>query len=216
MSISTSERRRPAELAGRYVLRGQYRMCVSTGAVTVIAAKTGTAGFLFAFRWGSSTGVKAFVRYVGARFILTTGYTAAQETGCDLIMLRAYTASHGGGTAIDTGGTVTSTGELMTSQLVSLVTSARVASTTALTGSTFTIDANPMSIVSDWSSAAGDTIPRSASEAHRPAVLWDARADESPLVLAQDEGFAIRNQIVMGAVGVGRWDFTIEWDEGTV
>ena len=48
-------------------------------------------------------------------------------------------------------------------------------------------------------------------------TLWDYRqsAHEAPIVLAADEGFVIRNLILMGATGVGRWDFCVEWDEGT-
>jgi len=35
-----------------------------------------------------------------------------------------------------------------------------------------------------------------------------------PIKLVQDEGLVVRNLILMGASGVGRWDFLVEWDEG--
>ncbi len=47
-------------------------------------------------------------------------------------------------------------------------------------------------------------------------TLWnyEESAHKAPIVLGADEGFVIRNLILMGATGVGRWDFLIEWDEG--
>lgn len=212
--MSTLRQRHP-ELEGRYAIRGQYQMTVSSGAVTTIAARTATAGHLFSFRWGDTTGFHAYVRSVTARFILTTAYGTAQETGCDLIMARSYTASHTGGTAIDVGGTVTNTGKLLTHQPTSLLTSARVASTAELTAGTQTLDANALATLSDWSAAIGATVPLAASgSGSRPGVLYDGLGDKAPLVLAQDEGFVIRNLILMGATGVGRWEFTVAWDEG--
>jgi hypothetical protein len=211
------KRIRNANLDGDYALRGVYRLSASSGAVTTIAAATATAGHLFAFRWTDTT-LKAYIRYIGARFILTTAYSAAQETGCDLIMARAYSASHTSGTAIDTGGTVTGSGKYQTSQLASLVADCRIATTAALTAGTHTLDANPIASLTDWSGAVGDTIPRSTSGAMSgPGALWDARdyRFHTPLELAANEGFVIRNKILMGASGVGRWDFTVIWDEGT-
>ena len=214
--LSTVARKRPAELEGRYDLRGSYQMSIPTGAITVIAAGTTTAGHLFSFRWGSTTATKAFIKYIGAKFIATTAYTTAQETAVDLFIARGYTASHSAATAVDTGGTITSTGELMTSQAVSLVTSCRVASTVALTAGTHTLDANPLSSLNGFTGAVGDTIPRSTSGSFDGyGALFNARRDESPIVLSQDEGFVLINGPVMGAVGVGKWRFLVQWDEGT-
>lgn len=204
------------ELEGRYNIRGTYRMCVPTGAVTTIAAGTSTAGHLFAFRWGNTAGHHAYIRFIGARFILTTAYGAAQETGCDLVVARGYTASHTAQTAVDTGGTVADTGKLIQQANTSLVTSCRVAGTAALTAGTHTFDANRLGTLSEWTAAVGATVPSTAAGiASYPGVLFDAGRCGAPLVLAQDEGFVIRNLILMGATGVGRWDFTVEWDEGT-
>jgi hypothetical protein len=215
MPVSKS---RPKEFGGQYALRGSYRMMISTGAVTTIAAATATAGHLFAFRWVDSTVARCFLRLVTARFILTTAYGAAQETGCDLIVARGYSASHTGATAVDVGGTVASTGKLMTSLNTSLMAtgSCRVAGAGALTAGTHALDANPLGVLSDWSSAVGATVPTTSSGAQSAGgILYDARGDTvQPLVLAQNEGFIIRNLILMGATGVGRWDFVIEWDEG--
>lgn len=215
MSIA---KKRAREFDGSYVLRGSYRLVCSTGAVTVIAARTATAGHLLSFRWSSAV-ANGFIRYVGVKFTLTTAYGTPQETGCDLIMARSYSASHTGATAVDTGSTVMNTGKLMTSVNTSLMGTAglvRVGDTGALTAGTQTLDANPIGILSDWSGTIGDTVPRSTSGVGSGfGTLWDARGkDDPPLILAQNEGFVIRNLILMGATGVGRWDFCIEWDEG--
>lgn len=208
-----------ADMGGGYELRGSYRLVASTGAVTTIAARTATAGHLFAFRWApaSLTTYNAYVRYVGVKFTLTTAYGSAQETGIDMIVARSYTASHTGATAIDMGSSV-ATNKYATAQNTSLAGVSglcRIADTGALTAGTQTLDANPIGILSDWSGAVGDTIPRSTSGASSGfGALWDARSSGFPLVLADDEGFVLRNLILMGATGVGRWDICVEWDEG--
>ena len=214
MSQIASQRRRHPELESRYNPRGSYRINVSTGSVTTVAARTTTAGHLFAFRWADTSGAHCYVRKISARFTLTTAYGTAQETGCDLIVARSYTASHSGGTAVDTGSTITGTGKLLSHMPTSLMGTAglvNVANTGALTAGTQTLDANPLACTSGWSSAIGAQVVDVDGGGR---LLYDARRDESPLVLAQDEGFVIRNLILMGASGVGRWDFGVEWDEG--
>jgi hypothetical protein len=209
----------PKELSGRYDLKCSGRLVASTGSVTVVAARTATAGFLFTCRWSSSTSTKMFLKYVGAKFTLTTAYGTAQETGCDLILARTYSASCTGGTAIDMGSTVADTGQLQTSMGTSLIAAnaTRIATTDAFTAGTHTLDANPIGILSGWSAAIGDTVPDVTSGAREKfGTLWDYResAHRAPIMFTTDEGFMIRNAILMGATGVGRWDFCMEWDEG--
>jgi hypothetical protein len=214
MSQIASVRRRHPELESRYNPRGTYRMNVSTGSVTLASARTTTAGHLFAWRWAATTGEHCYIRKISARFTLTTAYTTAQETGCDLIVARSYTASHTGGTSVDTGSTLAGSGKLLSHMPTSLMGTAglvRVATTGDLTAGTQTLDANPLSCTSAWCGAIGAQVVDVDGGGR---LLYDARRDESPLVLAQDEGFVIRNLILMGAVGVGRWDFGVEWDEG--
>lgn len=207
-------------LGAPYDLRGKFHLVKSTGAVTVIAAGTATAGHIFSFRWSSATSARCFLRYVGARFTTTTAYTTPQETGVDMYIARAYTASHSAATAIDLGSTVANTNNLMASLNDSLIVAnaCRIASTVALTAGTHTLDPNPVGILSAWAGGTiGDTVPLAATpQGGGFGTVWDARApDADPIVFAQDEGFVLRNTIVMGAVGVGRWDFCVKWDEGT-
>jgi hypothetical protein len=217
-NLALSPVNRPKELANKYDVRGSYRLVASTGAVTTIAAATASAGHLFSFRWSSSTSTKCFVRFVGAKFILTTAYTTAQETGIDMILARSYTASHTAGTALDLGSTVTNSCKLYTGEATSLVVAnaCRIATASALTAGTHTLDPQPMGILSDFSTAIGITVPTATSGAGSSfGTLFDGRGENSPIMFTQDEGFILRNTILMGAVGVGRWDIVVEWDEGT-
>lgn len=208
----------PKDMGGEYTVRCRKRLVVSTGAVTLIAARTATAGQLLTIRYPSSTASKMYVKYIGARFILTTAYTTAQETGCDLILARSYTVNGTAGTAVDVGSTVADTNNLATEFGTSLITAgcARVADASAITAGTHTLDANPIGITSGWSSAIGIMVPEATAGAKSDfATLFDARQTGLPLKFGQDEGFVVRNTVLMGAVGVGRWDFCVEWDEGT-
>jgi hypothetical protein len=209
----------PKDLAGRYVLRGSYRLAVSTGLVTGVAAATATAGFLFTCRWSSSTSTKMYLKRVGAKFTCTTAYGTAQRTGCDLILARSYTASASGGTAIDMGSTVANTGNLSEEFGTSLIVAnaTRVADTDAFTAGTQTLDANPIGVLTGWTAAIGDMVPDVTSGALETyGDLWNYRTSihGMPIKFTQDEGFVIRNKVLMGATGVGVWDFLVEWDEG--
>lgn len=211
---------RPRDMAGDYTLLGSFRLVVSTGAVTTIAARTATAGQLLAWRYPTAaTAGHMYLRYLGARFTLTTAYGTAQETGCDFILARSYTVNGTDGTAVDVGSTVTTTNKLNPGAQTSQITAGcvRVASTGAITAGTHTLNANPMGVLSGWSAAIGDQVPLATSGAAGGfGTLFDARdPDSTPIKITADQGFVVRNLILMGATGVGRWDFCVEWDEGT-
>lgn len=211
------------QTGGQFDLKGSFRLVVSTGAVTTVAARTASAGHIFAWRRASTASTQLAIGYVGAKFTLTTAYGTAQETGLDMIVARAYSAAHTGATAIDMGSTVVDTGALMSGFSPTIMATAdivRVADTGALTAGTHTLDANPIGILSDWSGAIGATVPSGSSGARAGfgTVFGRSRADggnPDPLVLGASEGFVLRNLILMGATGVGRWDICVEWDEAT-
>lgn len=215
MSISKN---RPHALREDYAFSGSYRLVCSTGAVTVLAAATATAGQLFNFRNPSAT-VKCFIRYVGAKFILTTAYGTAQETGIDMILAHSFTVNGTNGTAIDVGSTVAATGKLSSADCATSALTAgcvRTATASTITAGTHTLDANPIGTLNDWSGAIGATVPTTSSgAAGQFGTLFSARGrEEMPIVLGQNQGFLLRNTVLMGATGVGRWDFCVEWDEG--
>lgn len=211
----------PSDLVGGYSLTGSFQIAPSTGSVDVIAARTTTAGYLMSFRWapGASDARRCYIKRVAARFTCTTAFPTPQEMGCDLIIARSFSAAHTNGTSIDTGSTLTDTGALKTVFASSgMATAARVkvADTNEVTASTQTLDGAPLSVISAWSAGLGDTVPLGMPDGTGGGfgVLWDVNASGYPIVLANNEGIIVRNLILMGATGVGRWDFQVAWDEG--
>lgn len=200
------------ELAGRYATLTSHLLTASTGAVTVAQAGTATLGHIFTFRWDpTDTTQHCYVWGIWARFTLTTAYTTAQETGCDLILAKPYTVAHTGGTAVDVGGTISTTNKLLTANTTIAAASCRVATTAGMTAGTHTLDANPIAVTSGWSTGIGSQV---CDADGGPRALFDANKVGAPLILSGDEGFIIRNLVLMGAVGVGRWDFTVSYDVG--
>lgn len=200
-----------------YELRGRYTNVVRSGLLTAVAAFTSTAGHIFAWRWDDATvtGLLGFVRYVGVKAMLTTAFGADQEVAYGMHLLRGYTASHTGGTAVDVGGTVTGTGKRYTNQPASLLASCRIGDTGALTAGTHTIDANPIGMQSFFAETVGDEMP--AWEAGGGwAPLWDSRESGDHLEFDNDEGFILSNLTLMGATGVIQLAVKVEWDEGVL
>lgn len=211
--ISTG-RRRPKGSEGEYTkLHGEFRGSYTSGALTLVAAATTTAGFVFTMRNPDTAKVVA-LRFLSVDFNLTTAFTGAQAMGFDAIVARSYSASATGGTAIDMGSTLANSGKVRVNQATSLYTAntCRIGSTGALTAGTQTLDATPFAATQKHMAAVGTQIS---------AVLYDARDDggstvRSPIELATNEGIVLRNTILMGAAGVGSLIVTAEWDEVTL
>lgn len=211
---------RPKEMNGGYDLKGSFALSVPTGLVTTAAAGTASAGHLFAMRWASST-VSCFIKRVAARFTLTTAYGTAQRTGCDLCVTRSYTVAHTGGTSVEIGSTTADTNSIISSLGTSIIAvdQIKVATTGGLTDGTHVIDVNSIGTLVGWSGAIGDQVPTAGSGAGGGyGILFDQAqsSHRSPIVLAANEGIIIRNTVLMGATGVGVWDFLVEWDEGVI
>lgn len=190
-------------------LSGEYRASFMSGAVTLAAAGTTTAGHMFVMRNPSST-KKVNIRYVNAQFATTTAFTAQQPLGYDLIVARAYTASHTGGTAIDMF-TLTGSQKVRTDQDTTAFTvnTVRMCTTAGLTAGTHDLDSQAFNRQMFLSPLLGEVAN---------VTLLDARDDgvsahRSPITLGQDEGIVLRNVILMGAAGVGNLIVNVEWDE---
>ncbi len=184
---------------------GSYRQTFTTGAVTAIAAGTGVAGHLLALRWANANAAKAArIKTLQAEFLLTTAFGAAQEVGYDAYVMRAYTVTHTAatGTALSFG---TNDGKLRT-QYAQSGMAGRIASAAALTNGTHTLDGNAIARGGAWCAAVGSRIE---------PTLHDFTKGSEPggILLQNEEGLVVRNTILMGATGVGKWHFTVEWDE---
>lgn len=173
---------------------------VPTGAVTGVAA--GAA--IFSFRNLSANPV--LVRRVGVGFVTTTAFTAAQMISFGLTVARSFTASDSGGTAIALTG---SNAKHRTSLATPTSLDCRVATTTALTAGTRTLDANNLAVAAGWSGGAGVTIAATLNN------LLSHDTGDYPLVLAQNEGLLITNLTAMGAAGVGVATVAIEFAEAS-
>lgn len=206
--------RRAANAGTVAKLHGEFRMSVVSGGLTTVAAATTTAGHVFSCRNPDAT-KKMLLRYLAIDFNLTTAFGGAQAMGFDVIAATGYTASHTGGTAIDMGSTLTNSGKIDTNQSTSMFTAncVRIGSTGALTAGTHTLHASPLAPqCQKWMGAVGAQIQ---------ATFLDARDDgdgavRSGWVFGTDEGFVIRNTILMGAAGVGSLIVSMEWDEVTL
>jgi len=188
---------------------GFYRMSVQSGLITTIAAGTATAGHLFAFRNASTTLVVPI--YIGVKWRTVTAFTAAQEVGMELVVARSYTASHTAGTAIVLTG---NNGKKRTSYPTSVISTsgdARIATTAALTAGTHTLDDNSVAQDQFAELATGAAVQKG-----RMDIVWDmTNGQDAPLILAQNEGFVLRNKILMGAGGTARVSIEIQWAEAT-
>lgn len=159
-------------------------------------ALTGLTGPSPVMSFRNLSGNPILVRRVGIGFICTTGFTAAQTLAWGLIVARAFTTSDSGGTAISLTGNNckhrTSLGTLTSIDL-------RMASTSALTAGTRTLDANYIAQTGTYAPAttAGVLIAPS------PNNLFGHDPEDYPLVLAQNEGFNIMSTATMGAGGAG-------------
>ena len=79
---------------------GRYRLGIASGLITTIAARTATAGHIFAWRWGASAPNIAKVDRISVAVRTVAGFTAAQEFQMGLWRLTGYTASHSAQTAV--------------------------------------------------------------------------------------------------------------------
>ena len=193
---------------------GAYQVCLTSGTIAAgLAAGTGTVGHVFAFR-NSSASVLAVLFYLRLKFQCLTLFTAATQTdfGFDAFVLRSYSASHSGQTA------ATLTGDSMkcrTSMATTSIADIRIANTAELTAGTHTFDGNA------FAGSLGDSQrmnPAGGTEEQRvndPTLEWapNVAGGESPLIFAQNEGFAIRNRTVWPAAGTGIIQVEARWAE---
>lgn len=182
---------------------GRYRANFLSGATTLLSAGTNSAGRVAVFRWGSTTAV-ARIRSIDVAFVLTTAFTAAQEMGYEVFVAHTYTVANTGGTALTLTGDNCKMSQSDLTPTTAL-SSARVATTADLATGTSTLDAQAIMSGSAWMAAVGATFSGSKS--------FLADETEPAFVLRADQGIVIRNSVLMGAAGVGRWHCAIEWDE---
>lgn len=162
---------------------------VQTGAITGLAA----AAPIFSLRY-AGTGVLLF-RRIGLGFIATSVFTTAQRVEFGAFFARNFTVSDSGGTPITLFGT--GNNKHRTSQASLSSGDIRVAQTGALTLGTRTLDASPISYQAVHIAAVGSSIQPSLNN------LLQFDSGDNPLIVANNEGIVVANNLLMGAGGAG-------------
>lgn len=202
-----------------------FRIAAISGLLAGVAAGTASAGHLFAARWSPPAPTSPAIRHpryalisrLRARLVTVTGPTAAQEIGIDASIVRAYSASHSGGTAIAiptaANGNTNKKRSLGADNIQVAADSAmadlRIATTGALTNGTETFDSTPIGQAVATELATGAAVATNACE------LFLSTEDLSghPNMLAPAEGVVIRNRIALGAAYTARLIVELDWCE---
>jgi len=161
-----------------------FRYGGAGGQSTTIAAGTATAGHIYALRNPADSGERIHIASLRLAFLPVTAFGAAQAVRLGVYKLTGYSAAHTGGSAITPA-------KRRTGQSTASVGAARIADTGALTAGTHTI---------------GSAQPLFSIGAHGTLPAFDktfSPADGYVEVLEPGEGLLVRNEVLMGASGVG-------------
>lgn len=182
---------------------GSYRMSLLSG--TMAAGLAGNSE-VFQFRWADSSRLCVVTSVV---FDGLSGSATAFAAGfgkVDMVVARSWTVDGSGGAAATLTG---NNQKQRTSPMgTTLLSAARISSTAALTAGTKTLDSQALG---QYSAAFGTTT----------SVQWVPQFDlfhadpggESPLILAQNEGFVVRATVP--ATGTWQFGITVVWTEVT-
>lgn len=180
---------------------GLYRFAAVSGALTTVAAGNATAGHVFAFRNTSPSAI-AVIRALRLRWNQQVAFAAPQEMGFALFKLSAYSAQHTGGLGF------TPSQSMRKNSLgpTSVVANISIGTTGALTAGTHTFDSNVASAFYFWVAGVGND------------AVWESNiipddVTQQLFTLRQNEGFIIRNEVLMAAGGVGRLCVEVDWTE---
>lgn len=178
---------------------GDYSVTMTSGALTVVAA----AGPVWSCRW-TSTALVAVVKRMTISVGATTAFTTAQMVAYGVFFARAFTVADSGGTAATL---TTDNGKHDTHYPTTAMGDMRIGTTGVITAGTRTLDTQPLVVSNGWATTAvvGSTMYWDYSWCYDDAA--------APLILRQNEGLVLANQIVMGAAGVARLHVTLQWAE---
>ena len=181
---------------------GYYRQAVVSGTLT---ASLGT-GLFWSCRWTDATRL-CLIQSIRVNAITVTSNSVI-AVQFNLNVLRSYTATDTGGTAV---GVPASMQKMRSSMGSSLMGDWRMPTTGLLTAGTRTPDTNPIGMVVGTSSATVGTTWFGAG-APQPIYSRD-NVDHHPIILAQNEGLAITNPATSPT---GTWTFLVQMEWGEV
>lgn len=169
------------------------------GVSGVMAAGLVAGSTIFSLRWGDATRFALIKRVVLSMGCDTVAFAAGSAI-FNMFIARSFTVADSAGTALTPTG---SSNKLRTTGMgTTLLTDARISSTTLLTVGTRTLDGQAAgNIVAGVPAVAGQNIVP-------PAALFDQRPGEHPLFLAQNEGLIIQATVP----ATGTWKFGVKVD----
>ena len=185
-----------------YGALGSYRMSGLSG---TMAAGLAANSEVFQFRWTDATRLCVITSVLWDGLSGSATAFAAGFAKVDMLVARSWSADGSGGTTL----TPTGNNQKMRSSMgTTLVGSARVSSTAALTAGTKTLDSLAMG---QYSAAIGTAT----------STQWMPQFDlfhvdpggETPLILAANEGFVVRATVP--ATGTWQFGVTVTWTEVT-
>lgn len=194
---------------------GHYRVQVVTG---TLAAALAANAQIMQFKWTDATRF-AVIFKVWSGFVTLTRFTAGTITdfGLDLVLVRSFAAG-GGGTTL----TLTGDSQSLRTNMGASLAQINISTTAALTAAT-TLDAQP---IGQTIGGHGDqvvpavglsdrvmTAPINGHETGGLLYKCDTSNGEHPIVLAQNEGFAVRNRAVWPVAGTGIYSIGVMWAE---
>lgn len=183
---------------------GRYRLVTKSGLLTTIAARTTTAGHLWAMHNPSATKAVIIDRLAIAASMITD-FTTEQRLILAARKVLGFTVLH------TTGGSAPSADKWKKRESMALP-SARfyfANAAAAITGSTISTPLDdPILEAVSGQPAAGTTVANIPIAAEFAGAL-----DGGPYVLMQNEGIVISNEILMGAAGTMVLGVTCAWRE---
>lgn len=185
---------------------GEFGFSATSGLITLVAAKTASAGHIFTLM-GTSGTTLILIRELTLTWQTITAFTTAQQIGLSAWIARSYTAAATGGTAITASGA--GGFKRRASLSTSVIQDARISTTGELTAGTYTLDAQPFLELNGFSQTG-------AAPAVMPLIkstLDLKRGSAYPIVLAANEGIVVANKVLMGAAGTAVATVNIVWDE---
>ena len=179
---------------------GHYRLSMASG---TIAAALAANGELFQFRWTDATRL-AIIHKIMISAGANVAATAAGLVTLEAAVARSFTAAGtGGATATITGNNQ----KTRTSMGTTLLGEARMATTAALGAGTKTLDSQGIGNVTFGIGTGAITTAVNLNLLDKIDLLEMDANQAHPLVLAQNEGFVIKN-------GATAWPATLTWALG--
>lgn len=179
---------------------GHYRISTATG---TIAAALAASAELFQFRWTDATRL-AVIHKILISAGANVAATAAGLVTLEAVVARGWTAAGTGGAAGAMGGNNQKT---RTSMGTSLIGEIRTATTAALGAGTKTLDSQGVGNVVIGIGTGAITVAADLTLIPKTDLLEMDANEPHPLVLAQNEGFVIRN-------GATAWPASMTWALG--